>query len=231
MPRPRGARPSPRHRLAGATPHRIIGATPSQILWMPATLSFWGNEVDGDCCSAEEACQKGTGTSPVFITDQTVIDWATENGVLNGAELIQVIDLMHSGGFSQGGTTYDDGDPISVDWTDAEVLQNALGQGPVKLGVAADQLENTVPDPPTNGWFATGYTSDSNLDHCTGLQGFGPASWLAPQVSATLPASLDPATILYAMFTWKSVGLIDWASLQAICGEAWLRNPTTVIGS
>ena len=229
MPRLRGARPSPRHRLAAARPHQIFGITSAQVIWLPRKLSFWGNQVDGDCCTAEEACQKGTGTSGVFIPDDVVIAWATKNGVLNGAELTQVIDDMMQSGFTVNGTTYGDGEPSAVDWTNEDILQNAISQGPVKLGVAADQLEGTVPDPPTNGWYATGYSSDNNLDHCTGLQGFGPVGWLASQIQCSSPSSVDMSTELYAMFTWNSIGFIDFASLQAICGEAWLRNPTTVV--
>lgn len=224
MPRPRGAFPSPRHRLAAAIPHRIIGETPSQILWKPAQLSYWLNQVDGDCVTAEEAFAKGCGSPPVFITDDTVQAWATKNGVLNGADLITVLDTMETAGFAQDGNTYNDGPPVSVDWTNAEVLQNALGQGPVKIGVAAAQLENIVPDPAIDGWFATGFTADAEEDHCVSLAGFGPISWLAEQ----LGSSASGTEVVYALFTWDSIGIIDWPSLQAICAEAWLRRPTTV---
>ena len=33
----------------------------------------------------------------------------------------------------------------------------------------------------------------------------------------------------YALFTWDSIGIIDVPSMLAITGEAWLRNPTTVV--
>ena len=228
MPRARGARPSPRHRLAGATPHRILGETPAQYLWLPSKLSMWLNDVDGDCVTAEEAFKNGC-IPGVFITDDTVRAWATANGFLNGANLITVLDLMQNAGFQQDGKTYDDGPPISVDWTNAAVLNNAIAQGPVKIGVAADQLENVVPNPPTNGWLATGFQSDSNEDHCVSLCGFGSINWLLGRLGGTLPDGVDGTLPGLAMFTWDSVGVIDVPSMLAVTGEAWLRNPATVV--
>ena len=229
MPRPRGARPSPRHRLASARPHRIIGATPAQWLFDPAKLSMWLNDQFGDCVSAEEAFAKACDTPEVFITDDTVKAWASLNNVLNGTDLVTVLDLMQSAGFPQDGNVYNDGPFNAVDWTKAEVLQNAIAQGPVKIGVAADQLENAVPNPPTNGWFATGFQQDSNEDHCTSLCGFGTIAWLAEQLGVSVPSFLDGTQPGYAMFTWSSLGIIDVPSMLAITGEAWLRVPTTVV--
>ena len=228
MPRPRGARPSPRHRLAGATPHQAL-PSPPQWLWLPAQLSFWGNQTDGDCVTAEEAFAKACNQPEIFITDDTAVGWASANGFLNGADLITVLDLMETSGFQQDGNTYNDGPPTSVDWTNAAVLQSATAQGPVKIGIAADQLENAVPQPPVNGWLATGFSQDSNEDHCVSLCGYGTLAWLASQLGSTLPDGVDGTQPGYAMFTWDSVGIIDVPSLLAICGEAWLRNPTTVV--
>jgi hypothetical protein len=225
----RGALPSPRHRLAAACPHVATTPTPPQWLWKPTQLSFWGNAVDGDCVTAEEAFAKGCGPAGVFITDATVQAWATKNNVLNGADLTQVLDLMQSGGFPQGASVYDDGPFVSVDWTNAALLQNAIAQGPVKIGIAADQLENAVPDPPADGWFATGFAQDSNEDHCVSLCGYGSIAWLAAQLGGTFSGPED--TPAYALFTWDSIGIIDVPSLVAICSEAWLRKPTTVIAA
>jgi hypothetical protein len=235
MARPRGAFPSPRHRLAAAAPHRIIGVTPAQILWKPAQLSMWLNDVDGDCVTAEEAFAKGC-IPGVFITDDTVKAWATKNNALNGADLITVLDTMETAGFPQGGNLYNDGTPLAVDWTNPAILQNALAQGPVKIGVAADQLENVVPDPPTNGWFAVEFVKDTNEDHCVSLCGFGTIAWLAEQLGVQVPDSVAVAVgtqspLAYALFTWDSIGIIHAPSLVAICGEAWLRTPTTVISA
>lgn len=231
----RGARPSPRHRLAAAAPHVATTPTPAQWLWNPKQLSMWLNDQDGDCVTAEEAFAKGCGPKGVFITDATVLAWATKNNVLNGTDLTTVLDLMQTAGFPQDDNLYDDGSPLSVDWTNAAVLENAIGLGPVKIGVAADQLENAVNAGPTqangnpaNGWVATGFTKDSNEDHCVSLCGFGSSAWLASQLGVVDPEI--PGTP-YALFTWGSIGIIDVPSMLAITGEAWRRNPTTLIAA
>ena len=227
MPLLRGAKPSPRHRLAAAEPVRIVGPTPVQWLWKPVQLSMWLNATYGDCVTAEEAFAKACNNPEIFITDDTVLAWASANNVLNGADLTQVLDLMQNAGFAQDGNLYNDGPFNSVDWTNTTALQNAIAQGPVKIGVAADQLETAVgtTDPPPSGWVATGFTKDTNEDHCVSLCGYGSASWLAAQLGVSSPGDF-PA---YALFTWDSIGIIDIPSMLAICGEAWLRSPVTVV--
>lgn len=249
----RGARPSPRHELAAATPHAIVVTAPPECIYIPHQLSMYGNDVNGCCVTSEEAFAKAcyaagtntelrpTYTSPypnvtdlapeIIITDAEVIAWATAGGFLNGAYLTDVLTAMQSGGFVQGGSIYTDGLRTSVDWTNAAILKNAIYNGPVKIGVAADQLQNVVTAMPTlgNGWFATGFQPDSNLDHCVSLCGYGAISWLAKQLSVDVPSGIDGVKPGYALFTWSTIGIIDVPSLLAICGEAWLRNPTTVV--
>ena len=221
----RGARPSPRHRLAGATPHQIRGVTPQNYIGIPQYLSFWGNQTDGDCVTAEEAFAKSC--YGVRITDETVLAWAKKNSVLDGAELTQVMDLMQTQGFRQDGVTYNDGPPSAVDWTNPAVLQNALFPGPVKIAIAADQLEAVYQVYPSTGWIASGFKADQNYDHCVSLTGFGSLGWLAEQLKAPI-SSIDLSAQGYAMFTWNSIGIIDEKSLLCITGEAWVRNPTTL---
>jgi hypothetical protein len=141
------------------------------------------------------------------------------------------LDIMLNAGFPQDGNLYNDGPFNTVDWTNTAALQNAIAQGPVKIGVAADQLEGAVgaADPPPNGWLATGFTLDSNEDHCASLCGFGTIAWLAEQLGVSVPEGVDGSQPGYALYTWKSIGIIDVPSLLAICGEAWLRSPVTVI--
>ena len=188
---------------------------------------MWLNDVDGDCVTAEEAFAKACHSPEIFISDSEVGTWASKNGVLNGTDLTTVLDLMQQAGFQQDGCTYNDGPFSSVDWTNATILQSAISIGPVKIGVAADQLENAVPNPPKNGWLANGFTKDHNLDHCVSLCGYGPMGWLANQLGGGSPVPSD--TPAYALFTWDSIGIIEVPSMLAITGEAWLRKPTTVI--
>jgi hypothetical protein len=232
MPRLRGARPTPRHRLAAALPHHVITSTPPQFLWKPAQLSMWGNATYGDCVTAEEAFAKACHSPEIFILDTTVIAWAGRNNALDGADLTQIMDLMQTGGFIQAESTYTDGPHTAVDWTKPSVLCNAISLGPVKIAVAADQLENAVDaagDEPVNGWLATGFAADSDVDHCVSLCGYGPMAWLFSQLATPMPDGMDGTKPGYGLFTWSSIGIIDPASLIAICGEAWLRSPTTII--
>ena len=227
----RGARLSPRHKLAGARPHIVQTPTPPQWLWLPPKLSFWGNAKDGDCVTAEEAFNKACHQPEIFIPDDEVIAWASANGFLNGAMLTDVMDMMQTKGFAVDSSTYDDGPYNSVDWTNPAILQNAISQGPVKIGIAADQLEGTYQafcaDAPRNGWFGTGYTRDQNEDHCVSLAGYGAIAWLKNKLGTGSPSdSSEPG---YAVFTWSSIGVLDTPSLLAICGEAWLRSPGTIV--
>ncbi len=164
--RKRGALPTPRSILASATPHAagLIGAPP-QYIAIPQTLSMWGNDVHGDCVTAEEAFAKACYQPEIFIAEQEAIDWATSHGVLEGAYIYQVLDWMVNDGFHQDGQNYDDGGSQSVDWQTSSVLKDAISQGPVKLGIAADQLSAVWQH--QNGWFATGWHADANEDHST----------------------------------------------------------------
>jgi hypothetical protein len=233
----RGAIPSPRSVLAAAAPYLApVGAPPSFIV-IPKQISFWGNYNDGDCVTAEEAFAKACNNPEIFISEAEVIAWATKYGVLNGAYLTQVMTLMQNDGFPDGLLTYDDGPYYSVDWTNAGTLQSAISQGPVKLGVAGDQLDTTwwaaggSAAGGVSGWFATGYTDDASEDHSVSLCGYGSISWLAQQLHVQVPAGIDGTQPGYALFTWDSIGIIDVPSMIAITHEAWLRRPTTVIRS
>jgi hypothetical protein len=204
----RGAIPSPRHRLAAASPHIMSDTTPESLLYVPETLNMWLNDVDGDCVTAEEAFAKACYRPEIFITPAEV------------------------SGFLQDEHAYDDGPHVSVDWTNAVILRNAIYHGPVKIGVSADQLENAVVgNPPPNGWVATGFTEDSNEDHCVSLCGYGTFAWMAKQLGTELPSGVDSSTQGYGLFTWGSIGMIDIPSMLAITQEAWLRTPTTIIRS
>jgi hypothetical protein len=225
----RGALPSPRSALAAATPHVAVSAPPNFIT-IPKQISMWGNDVNGDCVTAEEAFAKACYNPEIFISDAEVIAWATSHSVLNGANLVEVMQWMETGGFVQDGNTYDDGPYFSVDWTNSATLQSAISQGPVKIGIAANQLDAAYSSTGgKTGWFATGFMPDSAEDHCVSLCGYGTFAWLAQQLNVPVPPGLNGATQGYAMFTWDSIGVIDFPSLQAITHEAWLRLPTTVI--
>jgi hypothetical protein len=235
-----GARPSPRHKLAAAEPHRAR-ATPESFLILPKSLNMEGNSTYGDCVTAEEAASKSmysvmiAGTE-LIVPEQIAIDWARQNGYLNGANLTDVLESMAKAGFVINGVTYNDGPYQSVDWTTWAVLTSAIFQGPVKIGVASSQLQNIAGIGQSNGWFGLGLSEDQNEDHCTSLWGFGTlaslvALFVANGVNITLPSSLPagltPSSPALAYYTWSTVGIMDFQSLINTTGEAWLRLPTT----
>jgi hypothetical protein len=226
----RGAIPTPRSVLAAAAPFGALVGAPPTFLTKPQKLSTWGNLDHGDCVTAEEAFAKACNSPEIFIPDDQVISWATRHGVLEGAFIPDVLKWMQNDGFTDASDIYDDGPFFSVNWTDAGTLQSAIATGPVKLGVAADQLENAWRSTGgRSGWFGTGFHTDTNEDHCVALCGYGSISWLAQQLGVQVPAGVNGSQAAYALFTWGTIGIIDVPSMVAITQEAWLRRPTTVI--
>jgi hypothetical protein len=231
----RGAIPSPRHILAAAIPHRAIIGAPPNFIMVPQRISMWGNYYHGDCVTAEEAFAKACNNPEIFISDDEVIAWATNNGVLEGAYLPQVMDFMQNGGFPDGSYTENDGPYSSVNWTDSTILQSAISTGPVKIGIAANQILTVWRQYGGNEnggktWFGVGFHQepDNAEDHCVSLCGYGTFAWLAQQLGVQVPAGIDGTIQGYAMFTWDSIGIIDEKSMIAVTFEAWIRNPTTV---
>jgi len=236
---PRGAIPSPRHELAAAMPHipdPKIAVPPSHLKW-PAKMSSWNNYIYGDCVSAEEAFAKADAKPEVFISEATVVAWATANGYLNGAMLTSVMTTMQTNGFPHDHKTYDDGPYKSVNWTSPAILQSAIfSHGPVKLGVGADDFQsnaNGQVTPGTSGWAMYNYPKNLGEDHCVSLCGYGTLAELVGlfkhhQVAVHAPNGM-PSGLCYAMFTWNSIGIVDEQSMLNMTYEAWIRTPVTII--
>lgn len=222
---PRGAVPTPRHKLAAAMPHVAVEAPPPQIAYIPSKLDMWGNDQYGDCVSAEEAFAKATYVPEIFIDAKTVEAWAKKHGWLNGADLTSVMDAMAKSGFVIGSQAYNDGPHLSVDYSNETALQSALAIGPVKIGIDASALPHGAGN--QQGWSAFGGRPGQfhNEDHCVALCGYGPTAWLAQQLGVQPPSG--PANG-YLLFTWSTIGIVDHAWIMSTCGEAWVRNPTTV---
>ena len=236
---PRGAIPSPRYELAAATPHvpdPTIAVPPSFLMW-PVQMSSWNNYVYGDCVTAEEAFAKATAAPQTFIPLNTVVDWATAHGVLNGATLTGVLTTMQTQGFPFNNKTYDDGPHNSVNWTNAAILASAIySHGPVKIGVGAEDFQSNAHGhvtPGTSGWTMYAYPKNLAEDHCTSLCGYGTLEELVAlfkQHDVTVnPTKGMPTGLCYAMFTWNSIGIIDQQSMLNMTYEAWIRNPVTII--
>jgi hypothetical protein len=241
---PRGATPGSRriHRAFELTKDPRFShqakAVPAQ--WVPATIptpaqmSMWGNSQYGDCVTAEEFFAKciypvwysASGTM-LDMPESLAISWATANGYLNGADLTPVMDSMAKPGVVYNTTTYTDGPYTSVDYTTWATLISAINTGPVKIGIASSQFDNVTGVGQTNGWVMTGFTKDTNEDHCVALLGYGTMSYLATAMGITLPAGVDGTANGCLLYTWDTIGLIDFTSMNNVTGEAWLRSPTT----
>lgn len=232
----RGLSPTPRHILASAPRDTVTLGAPPQFIIVPNQISAWGNVAYpgipgyGDCVTAEEAFAKACNQPEIFISDQEVIQWATQHQTLGGSNCATVLQYMQNDGFRQDSHTYDDGRYFTVNWTNPTSLQSAITKGPVKLGVASTGLAAAWQNHGyRTGWFGIGFQPDNNFDHCISLSGYGPLAWLAQRLQTQVPAGVDGSVTGYAAFTWNSIGIIDHPSVIAITCEAWVRQPTTVI--
>lgn len=237
-PMPRGAYPSPRHVLAAATPFAPDLFPPPQpafLMW-PVQMSMWGNDVNGDCVTAEEAFAKAAADPQTYFPDEEVIDWARAHGVLKGANLPGVLGTMTVQGFAADFTLYNDGPALAVDWTNDTTLQSAISNsGPVKLGVGAGMLEGGATGkvtPGSSGWTMCDYPTGQGEDHCVSLCGYGSLMelFLMFKLRGVALNIVDgmPEGPCYAFFTWNSIGVVDRQSLMNMTYEAWVRTPVTV---
>jgi len=157
--RPRGAKPSPRHKLASATPHVTADVVPANWLILPTKNSFFLNATDGCCVTSEECininiCAFGKTSNPVIVSDSEIQQWAgggnsSGQNFLNGANLTDVMDCMQQAkdnGLVASGNQYFDGAYTSVDWTNRANLTSAIyaSKGSVKISVDANVLESAV---------------------------------------------------------------------------------------
>jgi hypothetical protein len=230
------AQPLSQHKRDKMAKH-VTKAAPAEIWATGVPVSFFLNDVDGDCCTAEE-CANIAEQFGEDIDDAEVKKWARRNGFLNGAVPEEVIEALQEANadplIGPSGTKYYDGAPENVDWTDPKAMSSAINSGAatgkkpyaaVKMTVAAAQLNATYD---AGSQFAIGYQPDDDFDHCTGICGCGTAGGYAAAFSVTLPAGLDPATPGYQMFSWDGFRFIDQPSLNNICCGATVRAPSSV---
>jgi hypothetical protein len=230
---PSGEFPSPNHELAAARPYKAVAATPERFLSWPKEISFWGNDKASNSLWAEEAFAKASTEPRVFIPTDVVLSASQECGSSNFAA------FMQTHGFQMDGNAYLDGPFNTVNWTNAAVLNGAIANaGPVKIGIA---LENrgSAPygrvTPGKSGWAIYGLPPSQPANHCASLCGYGSLAALIDLferqgIKVNLPPGM-PTGLCYAMFTWGSIGIVDQESMMNITGEAWVRNPTTIVKS
>lgn len=235
----RGAKRTPPHKIADAMAKGTVGShrptkmsVPTQCVMIPPRLSVWGNDQYGDCVTAESAAAIAAystfifgGAKEIFIPEANVINWARSHGVLNGADLLEVIQSMQADGIKdENGVLRKAGKPSVVNFTDEASLKDAISQGPLSIAIAADALPSGAGN--KSGWFAFGSQNNHNTDHCVSLLGYGPCKFLFEALGAPLPANAPPNG--YLLFTWETIGVVDHAWIKGTTDEAWLRTPTII---
>jgi hypothetical protein len=235
-----GAYPASPHKIAAAVEGGLLQAhvpaavPPAQVIYpLPPQLSMWLNDTYGDCVTAEEAAAIAAycmflGSSEVFISDASVRSFCTQFNVLNGSDLLTVLlDMQKTGLLGPDGTTrYKAGAPSVVNQANEAAVQSAIAaNGPLKIGIASSCLPTAAGH--SMGWSAFGPATNRGEDHCVALWHYGTASAICQAFGWSLPASV-PSGIVYTLYTWKTVGMIDWPWLQSACAEAYTRTPTDV---
>jgi hypothetical protein len=229
----RGGKRSPGHKLAAAPKFHVTGQPPAKFAMIPAALGMYGNDTYGDCVSAQEAVSLVAYTtycgSPVKPTDAEVVAFARKYGLLNGADLTQVMDIMATKGMTVGGKVYKDGGYAAVDYSVPLAMQSALCVGPVNVAIDADALPAGAGN--QQGWYALGSYRPGqypNTDHCVTLLGYGTAADCFAYLKVPPPAGIDLTQQAYLLDTWKTIGVVNQSWVMSTMAEAWVRNPTTV---
>jgi hypothetical protein len=226
---PSGEFPSPNQELAAASPYKAVAPAPDSFLAWPVQKGPW----DGANKSTwvEEAFAKACAQPSVSIPAEAVLRAAQACGSSNFAR------FMQTRGFELGRAAYLDGRFLKVNWTDAAVLHAAIAHtGPVKIGIASAELASGAHGQVAqgrNGWAVCGLTAGQAEDGCASLCGYGALPALVGLleqrgVEVEAPSGM-PEGLCYAMFAQGSIGIIDHQSLMNITGEAWVRDPTTIV--
>jgi hypothetical protein len=226
---PSGEFPSPNHELAAASPYKAVATAPDSVLAWPVQIGPWGKA--NNSTWVEEAFAKACAQPSVSIPAEAVLRAAQACGSSNFAR------FMQTRGFELGRAAYLDGRFLKVNWTDMAVLHAAIAHtGPVKIGIASAALASAPNGRVTegsSGWTVFGLQAGQAEDSCASLCGYGALPALIGLfgqrgVLVEAPPGM-PEGLCYAMFARGSIGIVDHQSLMNITGEAWVRDPTTIV--
>lgn len=228
---PRGAIPTPEHKILAAKAFEPQLQAAEQFAVVPAHLQYWGNDRYGICVTAEEAFaklaySKMCGDDEIRVSDSDCIAWARRHGVLNGADLLDVMQMAARDGLPANGKLYTTGVPHRVNWKDEKELQAAISTGPVKIGIQAGDLPRGAGS--SNGWWIIRSVPGGREDHAVALCGYGPASYLYGELGLPVPQGLAADKQGYLLFTWSTIGFVSHEFIMGSVDEAWVRVPTTV---
>lgn len=228
---PRGAIPTPVEEINAAAPFIPQAQASAQFAVVPAHLQYWGNDRYGICVTAEEAFaklaySKMCGDDEIRISDSDCIAWARRHGVLNGANLLDVMQMAAKDGLPANGKLYTTGVPHRVNFRDEDELRAAIATGPVKVGIQAGDLPRGAGS--KNGWWSIRSVPGGREDHAVALCGYGPASYLFGELGLPVPEGLPADRQGYLLFTWSTIGFVSHEFIMGSCDEMWVRVPTTV---
>ena len=168
---------------------RKIGIVADCYFLLCAVLSYWLNQKDGDCVTAEQmfnidsATTAATGTG--FVADDAAVQtFGKRYRLLNGANLDDVNQIMADDGFHDKGHVFNVGEEAAVNYQDEEEMRAAIQEcgGSIQIAIAADQLEDAATDAVFD--FLYGCKVDKATDHCTGLAFFGTAQQCLDKLNA-----------------------------------------------
>jgi hypothetical protein len=186
-----------------------------------------GNDRWGTCVTAEEGNYKkiiapATGGKELDIPGDNIVAWARQEGGMRGMFIPDAMTRMQTRGIKDAsGKPHTIGKHGAIDWENPLEVKLAIHYcKALKIGVAHSQ----VPQAHRNGWVLTGARADRRVDHCVGIYGYGSAEYLARVCALDfVPEGLDAKTFCVLMYTWGTIGIVDWDSFVAITGEAWVR--------
>lgn len=224
-----GAMSTPDTDIAEAPLFVVPGSPPRHVAYIPKVRSMFGNDRYGVCVTSEEAFAKScwiAGSQPeIDVPENIVVDWARKRGLLHGASLGPVCDMMFKEGFRNGSQLYNNGQKRLVDYRDEAALQAAIATGPVKVAIKASTLGAGAGT--RDGWYSLGGQARGS-DHCVSICGYGTADWLYGELGVSLPEKIPPDTPGYLCYTWSTIGFVDSAWIKGNIKEAWVRTPTTI---
>ncbi len=208
---------------------------PASVAMVPKTLSMLGNDSRGDCVTAANIMKiEGTsvlyGLPQIVVSDQTALSWAESHGVADGADLLSVAQMMNTDGIqATDGKTYKEGTPATVNINDEATLQAAIATGPVDFGIDANALPSGAGN--SSGWYVFGGSPGQfgNEDHDVTFMGFGPGQAMCAALDIQAPSGM-PSTTLYLVYTWSTIGLVDYAWVMSTAGGDSYVGVPPVIG-
>jgi hypothetical protein len=209
-------------------------------------LSYWLNSTDGDCVTAEamfniDAAMTSAGKGGFVADSAAVLAFGRKYGLLNGADLNQVSQIIATDGFSDQGNIFTNGASAAVNYRDITELNAAIfeAQASVQIAIAANQLERAAGPGPIS--FLFGARSDRQTDHCTGLGFYGEAEEMLDKLNSfyaslnpsyqavKLPSGFAPTTPCQGMFSWNQYFICENQSVVNICDEANIRQPSSIL--